>query len=281
MRALFAAAASAAFLGFACGGEEHNEPAVSPPVAATPPAPQETASAPPAAPAVDVGAADAAASAQPASPPVSPITAQFVDLSKTPTPVKVDPCTEVTVSIASGEGSALGEKLKSGDTLVAGGAGGFDLTGKGLALIGTYKPPGAPCSNAAASVSKKVVRAKAAPELSWAKGTFKAHLDLDGAPDLYLGRLESTAAVPEHGHDTSWEVLCAVQASGTFTLEGTPQHLGPRGIVSVAPGAKHSWQPDPGSKLVAFQFYSPPGPEQRFKKLAADAKDAGAQDATK
>ena len=46
-------------------------------------------------------------------------------------------------------------------------------------------------------------------------------------------------------------------------------------MVPVPPGVKHSWKPDPGTKLVAVQFYSPPGPEQRFKALAAAAADAG------
>jgi hypothetical protein len=32
---------------------------------------------------------------------------------------------------------------------------------------------------------------------------------------------------------------------------------------------KHSWTPDPKSELVAIQLYAPPGPEQRFRALAA------------
>jgi hypothetical protein len=48
-------------------------------------------------------------------------------------------------------------------------------------------------------------------------------------------------------------------------------------VVGVPPGVRHFWTPAPGSKLVAFQLYSPPGPEQRFKKLAA-GEAAGAAD---
>ena len=49
--------------------------------------------------------------------------------------------------------------------------------------------------------------------------------------------------------------------------------------VLIPAGAKHAWKPEPGSKLVAVQMYSPPGPEQRFVGLAAADKDAGARDA--
>ena len=64
-----------------------------------------------------------------------------------------------------------------------------------------------------------------------------------------------------------------------FTLDGKEQRLGPHEIVRVPPGVKHSWKPDPGSKLVAVQMYAPPGPEQRFKALA-DA-ERGAPDGGK
>ena len=58
-------------------------------------------------------------------------------------------------------------------------------------------------------------------------------------------------------------------------LDGTEGKLGPKQVVTVPPGAKHAWKPDPGSRLVAVQLYSPPGPEQRFVGLAAADKDAG------
>jgi hypothetical protein len=37
----------------------------------------------------------------------------------------------------------------------------------------------------------------------------------------------------------------------------------------VPPSVRHAYRPDPGTGIVAFQMYAPPGPEQRFKKLAA------------
>ena len=71
-------------------------------------------------------------------------------------------------------------------------------------------------------------------------GTVSAHLDVQ-SPELYLGHLEGTAPVAEHSH--------------------------------------HAWRPKAGSKLVAVQMYSPPGPEQRFVALAAADEDASARDA--
>src|SRR5581483_9235987 len=122
----------------------------------------------------------------------------------------------------------------------------------------------------------KVVHAKDAQPQVWANGGMKAFLDVEG-PNAYIGRLEGTGAVSEHVHETSWETLCAVEAKGTFTLAGAPQPLAAKTCVQVPPNTKHSWTPDAGSKLVAIQYYSPPGPEQRFKALAAAEKaDAGA-----
>ena len=71
--------------------------------------------------------------------------------------------------------------------------------------------------------------------------------------------------------------LAAVEAAGTFTVNGVPHRLGAGEILAVPPGTRHSWQPDPGSTLVAVQIYDPPGPEQRFVGLA---KAAAAQSAS-
>ena len=80
-------------------------------------------------------------------------------------------------------------------------------------------------------------------------------------------------------HKGTWEILAAIDAAGTFVLDGRESRLAPRQVVVVPPDTKHEWRPDPGSKLVAVQMYSPPGPEQRFLALAAAEKDAGALEA--
>ena len=83
------------------------------------------------------------------------------------------------------------------------------------------------------------------------------------------------AAVPQHQHDGTWEVLAVLRGTGTLkhakvagsndlaslsVTDGT--------VAMIPPGAQHAWQPKGDKPLVAIQLYAPPGPEQRFKKLA-------------
>jgi mannose-6-phosphate isomerase-like protein (cupin superfamily) len=226
-----------------------------------------------------VAPADAAAGSllAAATAPEPPVKASFVDA-----PANVDAalCSRVLLAVAKGKVTTMGETLGAGDVLVVTYPDPLKLEGAGLVVVVHRDLP--PCAVSSRPVmQKKVVRANAAPDQRWAGGTMSAHLDVGSivSPDLYLGRLEGTAGVPEHVHPGTWEILAAVDAHGTFVLDGTEGHLGPRQIVMVPPGAKHAWKPDPGTKLVAVQLYSPPGPEQRFVALAAADKDAGSRDA--
>lgn len=223
----------------------------------------------------------------------SPVKAKFVD---TPAKLEAGLCQRVLVAVVKGKVSALGETLAPGDVLVVAHGTSFEATGQGTVVWAQTEMSGDCAVLSRPAPIKKVVRAGAAPELRWARGAMTAHLDVPttppkadtaGAPpptaslspELYLGRLEGTAGVPEHDHAGSWEILAAVEANGTFVLDGTEGRLGARQIVMVPPGAKHAWRPEPGSKLVAVQMYAPPGPEQRFLGLAAAERDAGARDA--
>ena len=214
-----------------------------------------------------------------------PITATFIDLSASGAPLKTRPCDRIVVSVASGKGSALGEELAPGDFLVAFGDGSFDVRGQGVALVAALRPaPPNTCTRGPKDppvpLDHRVVRAATAPELTWGGGKMHAHLDVEADPSgVYFGRLEAAAPVAEHAHEGSWEVLGAVDGAGTFTIDGKPLRVAPRTVVAVPPKTKHAWTPDPGSSLVAVQFYSPAGPEQRFRALAAAANapaDAGA-----
>jgi mannose-6-phosphate isomerase-like protein (cupin superfamily) len=200
-----------------------------------------------------------------AAPPAPPVDARFVDVKGKTQSIPVGSCEELFVTPVRGTIVVAGETLAAGDVLATAGRA-VEAHGNGLAVVASVAVP-------SCEPRHVVVRASAAPELTLAGGAMHAHLDLDDravAPTLYLGRLSGTAGVPEHAHDASWEVLCAVEAAGTFVLDGKENRLGPRTCVAVPAGSKHSWKPDPGSNLVAVQMYSPPGPEQRFKKLAAD-----------
>jgi len=257
--------------GAACGGSEPTArmecpPFVAPPPMLATPLPGATLAAPSASATVAPSAGDGAPVALP-SPVPPPVEAKFVTVSAAPAPVPLLACHQALVAAVKGTILGGGQSLSAGDVLATT-AGPLDLRGDGLAVVATM--PVTPCT-----VPLRLVPAAAAPELTFFGRSMHAHLDLDDravAPAAYLGRLAGTAPVPEHVHDKSWEILCAVEAAGTFTLAGTPQRLGARTCVAVPPGTKHSWQPDAGSTLTAVQLYAPPGPEQRFKKLAAEGK---------
>ncbi len=207
-----------------------------------------------------------------------PVTARFVQA-----PGKVgtkaagdagDACSMMMLAVVRGRMTVLNETLEKGDVIVLNDTKENDAKGDGLAveaqmrLLDCLSKPGP---------DKTIIRGSGTPKLEFAGGKMAAWLDVGAKvlPNLYLGRLEGTAPVAEHVHASSWEIVASIEASGTFTLDGKEAHLGPRQIVAVPPNVKHAWKPDPGQRLVAIQMYTPPGPEQRFVTLAAEAKDAG------
>jgi mannose-6-phosphate isomerase-like protein (cupin superfamily) len=207
--------------------------------------------------------------AMPASAP--PVDARFVEVGPAPQTLSIGACQQLFVDVVKGTITANDEQLAVGDVLAVLGPREITIRGGGVAVVASASISA--CDAGQPTAGNSLVRAVRAPTLTFMGGAMQAHLDVDDrtvAPSLYLGRLSGTAGVPEHDHSKSWEVLCAVDASGTFTLAGQERHLGPLTCASVPPGAKHSWRPDAGSNLVAVQIYSPPGPEQRFKALAAD-----------
>jgi mannose-6-phosphate isomerase-like protein (cupin superfamily) len=220
--------------------------------------------------------------------PSSPVIARFVDA---PVRLEASQCRRGLLAVVKGTVVALGETLAVGDVLVVShGTAAFEATGTGTSVWATTAIPSCAVLSLL-PLDKAVVRGAATPKVEWAGGTMSARLDVRAtgpkapspAPELYLGRLEGTASVAEHDHATSWEILAAVEASGSFVLDGVDHRLGARQIVTVPPGVKHAWRPDPGAKLVAIQMYAPPGPELRFGALAAAdkaaVKDAGPRDA--
>lgn len=243
-------------------------PSPSDPVLSGPASDASLATAPPAP--IEAGAAPI-----PAQEP--PVQAAVVDL-----PAKVDlaDCAEAVVAVVSGTATAHGETLKAGDVLVARYADPFEVKGSGTVVTAVAKDPSEACSKKKPPLAKTVVRVASTPEITWAKGAMHARLQVGEKEKslFYLGRLEGTSPVAEHVHKGTWEILAAIDAAGTFVLDGKESRLAPRQVVVVPPDTKHEWRPDPGSKLVAVQIYSPPGPEQRFVALAAAEKDAGAQE---
>ena len=216
----------------------------------------------------------ASPSAQQTTKEAPPVSAVFLELGagNSARSMPVPPCTEALVTPVRGKVTAAGLPLAQGDVAAIRGQT-VVVKGEGTVVFAWARLTACDVPPLAT-----VVKADAAHDLTFMHGAMHARLDLDDrnvAPSFYLGRLSGTAAVPEHAHAGTWELLCAVEAAGTFTLSGTPQHLGPRTCVTVPPDTKHSWQPDAGSTLSAVQMYWPPGPEQRFKKLAADELAGG------
>lgn len=213
------------------------------------------------------------------APAPNPVSASFIDIKEKKSVDHVA-CETRAVVMVKGKATAAGENLGVGDVFMAQGKGSWDLSGDGTAVMAVMQPASCDASTLA-PIAKKVVRAAKEPLSVYPNGALKVWLDVEGGGLASIGRLEGTAAVPEHVHETSWETLCAVEAKGTLMLAGSPQAIGPKTCTSVPPNTKHAWNPDAGSKLVAVQLYAPPGPEQRFKTMAADAKDAGAPLAAK
>jgi hypothetical protein len=214
--------------------------------------------------------ASASASAQQAANEGPPVSATFMELGlgDSARSVPLPPCIEALVTPVRGTVIAAGLPLAQGDIAAIRGRSAFVVKGEGTVLVARARLTA--CDAPPLTI---VVKADASHDLSFMHGTMHARLDLDDrnvAPSFYFGRLSGTAAVPEHAHAGTWELLCAVEAAGTFTLSGAPSRLAARTCVTVPPDTKHSWQPDAGSTLTAVQMYWPPGPEQRFKKLAAD-----------
>lgn len=139
-------------------------------------------------------------------------------------------------------------------------------------------PPNAPLPPRVASVDLTAVET-----LTWAGGAMHARIAFDG-PNSPRASLEvlfasDDAPVAEHAHPGAWETLVALSAAGHLHLPA--QRVGERDlpardrtvtdgtIVYVPADVRHAWVPDGTHPLVAIQLYSPPGPEQRFRALAA------------
>ena len=112
------------------------------------------------------------------------------------------------------------------------------------------------------------------PDLAWGGGAYHARLGFeDGSASLGSLVASKTAPIAQHVHEHEWEILAILSGDGTLvrTVGGreddTPIAAGT--FASIAPGVPHAYRPAGSAPLVAVQVYLPPGPEQRFKRLAA------------
>jgi mannose-6-phosphate isomerase-like protein (cupin superfamily) len=114
------------------------------------------------------------------------------------------------------------------------------------------------------------------PDLAWGGGAYHARLGFeDGSASLGALMASKSAPVRQNVHDHEWEILAILSGEGALvrTIGGredtTPIAAGT--FASIAPGVPHAYRPAGTSPLVAVQLFLPPGPEQRFKRLASGA----------
>jgi mannose-6-phosphate isomerase-like protein (cupin superfamily) len=146
--------------------------------------------------------------------------------------------------------------------------------------------PGGTMGQAAAAAPKAGWAKRPAPvtsveldkqaDLAWGGGAYHARLGFeDGSASLGLLMASKSAPVRQNVHDREWEILAILSGDGTLVRtvggreEATPIAAGT--FASIAPGVPHAYRPAGTSPLVAVQLFLPPGPEQRFKRLASGA----------
>ncbi|MCB9563839.1 MAG: cupin domain-containing protein [Kofleriaceae bacterium] len=75
--------------------------------------------------------------------------------------------------------------------------------------------------------------------------------------------LDVGAAVPPHAHAGATELLYVLEGAATMIVDGVTLPIGADSVVQIPPGVEHSATVT--ERFRAYQFYTPAGPEQRFK----------------
>ena len=159
----------------------------------------------------------------------------------------------------------------------------FEVTSAGPAvLLQLYAPGGAEQRfkgidvGGTVAVSKPsrrdprvVVRhASQAQKLTLASGSMSLYFDAEDAPntDASVAGMTLTAAaeIAPHRHDNASEYLFVIAGSGVLTAAGNEREVERFDAIQIPAGVEHSFVA--GSEGVkVIQFYTPAGPEQRFK----------------
>jgi quercetin dioxygenase-like cupin family protein len=108
---------------------------------------------------------------------------------------------------------------------------------------------------------------KLEPEGEYPVGTTGKVKFLGHTPFAYAGELtfNPKAEVKPHQHDTSDEVVIILSGSGTFTVGEQKREVKKGDVLHIPKATQHSFVAG-AEPLKAIQFYTPPGPEERFKK---------------
>jgi mannose-6-phosphate isomerase-like protein (cupin superfamily) len=114
-------------------------------------------------------------------------------------------------------------------------------------------------------------------DLAWAGGSSHARIGWEGgdhpAAVIDLLRFSAGAGVAEHDHAHAWETLAVLEGDGTLVRRPASGEqrveIRPGALVTIPAGVRHAFLPSGKAPFFAIQVYAPPGPEQRFKKLAS------------
>ena len=192
-----------------------------------------------------------------------------------------------SISLAADESKAGSVDLAAWHAFVAPGSG-ITLRAKGGAarLVLVVAAVDTPVAKAAATkvapwTSRPAPMASldlaTATDLAWGKGAYHARIafsaEASAHASLGLLKMSPDGAVLPHVHEKEWEHMAILQGEGDF-IQGTGAdertlHASNGVTFSVPPSVRHQWKSAGSRSFLGIQVYTPPGPEQRFKKLAA------------
>lgn len=113
-------------------------------------------------------------------------------------------------------------------------------------------------------------------DLAWGGGAFHARIAFGGKDGALAGSVEAlktseNAPIAVHDHPT-WEHIAILEGAGTMRIGERDETVESGSVFHIPPGVKHAFAPSGKKGLLAIQSYTPSGPEQRFVKLASEAK---------
>lgn len=155
----------------------------------------------------------------------------------------------------------------------------------GATLVAAVSYPRTPAPTLPPNAPRPRLRAElGADQATWGGGAFTAFFGLGDraglgafAPSSSLGLLSmrplaaqpGPVRVPAHVHAAEWEALVILRGSGTMRLgaEGAErvEAVAAGRFVTIPAGVRHAFEAS--EPVLAVQLYTPPGPEQRFRKL--------------
>jgi len=112
-------------------------------------------------------------------------------------------------------------------------------------------------------------------DVAWGGGAYHVRYAFEGdavSASLEVLLTSKNAPIAEHTHDKEWEAIAVVDGEGTLFKKNGDVAVSPGTMFTIPPGVSHGMKPAGTAPLLAIQMYAPPGPEQRFKKLAAESK---------